>query len=492
MSLRGQTLTLLLCGLVLMAAQSCFAQQDDITISVDSRLVIVPVFWASWIYCSRTRDKELLKCSWDGAVNERVSNASYQNREFTGPDELGLLSLKDLRIFEDGREQKIIKVEKMGRFNDRFEDNFGSHVEATFAPSAIWSTSDETVSPLMDYSKLWGGYYQIIYSPSTSTVGSCHSIQIEGPHASKLQYRKQYCFVNHSTADQLKGTPEDHQLEGYLAAAKPGRIHPRMQVNTFFEAAGKARVQMDIELPFDEVKLGSLKDWATPVDVLILASTQGGEIAARHSERVMIDKSIVSPPDVSLAWAATSITYVRYEAQMELPPGSYKLAFAYSHGPNFGIAEAPLVIDGFNDRQLDLSSIALCKRVRKAGSKSVANEFVPLIAGNEEFTPTVNTEFHNADSLMAYFELYEPASGEPASQVNYTMRIRNAQTGTVVLERVEDAAPWVQPGRSTIAVAVKLLLNKLNLVPGKYGFEVEAADSSGRATGLRTSEFWIE
>ena len=485
--------TVICCCLALAGVWPCAAQDDELTIRVESRLVIVPVMWGSWIYCNTTRNKDLLKCSWDGAANDHVSRDAYMNREFTGPDDLGLLSLKDLHVLEDGKEQNIVRIEKMSRGNEVFGDNLGAHVEGAFVPTGIWSTSDIAAAP-SEYSKLCCGYYQIAYSPSISTEGSCHSIQITGPHESKLVYRKQYCFVTHSTADLLKGAPEDKKLEEYLVVKKPGNIHPRMQANAFFEAPGKARVDVDVELPFDEVKPKDLKGWALPVEVLILAYGEDGRVIARHSELMPADKDIVSNPILPLDWASVSFTYVRYDAQVELPPGNYKLAFAYSHGPDFGIAEVPLTIDNYDGSQFEISSIALCKRVRSAGEKPVAKEFVPLVAGSNEYTPAADTDFSNGDSLMAYFELYEPASGQPqqALQVNYTMRIRNEQNGRVILQRAQSADSSTQPGNSKIPIAVDLELSQLNLAPGKYQIEIQGADSAGRSAPLRTAEFWID
>jgi hypothetical protein len=488
---RWRALTLCAC-LIFTGGGFCIGQQEALAIRVESRLVIVPVMWGSYIYCNQTHNKDLLKCSWDGATNDQVSRAAFMNREFSGPDDLGLLSLKDLHVFEDGKEQNIIRTEKANRFNEVVGDNLGSHVEASLVPTGIWSTSDMAAAP-SEYSKLCCGYYQIAYSPSITTEGSCHSIQITGPHASKLLYRKEYCFVTHSTADQLNGTSEDKKLEGYLAAGKPGSIRPRMQASVFAGAAGKARVDVDVELPFEQVKSKGVKGWALPIDVLILALGKDGQVAARHSELVPADKDAVSNPNLSLDWASISFTFVRYDAQIELPPGEYKLELAYSHGPDFGIAQTPLTVDNYDGSEFAISSIALCKRVRAAGEKPVAKEFVPLVAGSNEYTPATYTDFSNGDSLTAYFELYEPTIGQPQQglHVNYTMRIRNEQNGAAVLEKVENADSWVQPGKPAIPIAVEVELSQLNLAPGKYRLEIQGTDSAGRSTPLRTAHYWI-
>jgi hypothetical protein len=448
--------------------------------------------WDGYVSCTQARNKDLLKCSWDGAVNDHVSREAYSRREMEGPDDLGLLSLKDLHLFEDGKEQNIEGIEKVLRSNEAVGDNLGAHVEASWVPTGIWSTSDLGSDPSR-YSGL-PGYYQVAYSPPTSPAGACHSIRITGPHEAKLRYRKEYCFVVHSTADLLNGTPEDKRLEGYLAADKQGSIHPKLQGTSFYIEPGKARVNVDVELPFDEVKSKDLKGWSLPIDALILALAEDGRVIARHSELVPAEKDHVSPPWVNLDRASVSFTFVRYDAQMELPPGNYKLEFAYSHGVDFGIAAAPLTVDNFDGSQFAISSIALCKRVRNAGENPVAMEFVPLVAGSDEFTPAGDTDFHNGDTLMVYFELYKPASEEPQQPlpVNYTIGIRNEQSGAVALQRVKNADSWIQAGKSTIPIAEKMVLSQLHLASGKYRFEIQATDSAGRSTPLRTAEFWID
>ena len=407
------------------------------------------------------------------------------------PAALGLLSLKELHIFEDGIEQHIDSVGTMSRVWINLVDNLGSHVEMAWSPVAIWSKSDLPA----DTKYIGGGPdYQIAYSPRVSTEGSCHSILITGPHATKLVYRKEYCFVIHPNADPLKGSSDDRKLEGYLAAGKQGSIHPKMQGASFLLGPGKARATVDVEFPLDEVKPKDWKGFTLPTDLLILAYGKDGQIIARHSEMLPGDPHPGSDPRRSLELEQAE-TFVRYDAQMELPPGKYKLAFAYSHGPDFGIAEVPLSVDHYDGSQFAISSIALCKRDRKAGEKTIAKDFVPLVAGGEEFTPAADTDFRYGDTLMAYFELYEPSTGQPqqgAFHASYTMRIRNEQNGTVALEQVKSADSWIQPGKTTIPIAEKLVLSQLHLAPGKYQMEIQATDSAGSSMPLRTAEFWID
>jgi hypothetical protein len=293
----------------------------------------------------------------------------------------------------------------------------------------------------------------------------------------------------------LQGTPEGVKLEAYLTAGKPGSIHPLVQGNAFYEASGNARVDINVDLPFKEVEPKNWHDGTLPSALLIEAYGKDGSVAGRLSEQPPEDTMFANLSGLgNLKEATETVTSTRYEGQMDLPPGEYKLAIAYDYGKDFGIAEVPLSVENDDGSQLAISSIALCKRVRKTGAVPAARDFVPLAAGDYEFTPAGDTVFRKGDSLMAYFELYEPALGQPQQtlHVKYTMRIRNEQTGAVALETVEPADSWIQLGKSTIPVAVEPVLSKLNLAPGKYQFQIQATDSAGRNTPMRSAEFSIE
>jgi hypothetical protein len=77
-----------------------------------------------------------------------------------------------------------------------------------------------------------------------------------------------------------------------------------------------------------------------------------------------------------------------------------------------------------------------------------SKEFLPPVAGSDEFTSAADTDFRNGDALIAYFELCEPTLGQPhqTSNVKYTIRIENEQTGAVATEGVQIADSWTQSG----------------------------------------------
>ena len=261
------------------------AQEGMPTILVKSKQVLVPVFWGGTLECKGTKNKNLLKCTWDGAVNDHVSRKDWLAGERIDPEDLGFVSLDSFHIFEDGKEQKIENIERMGRARAIVTDNLGSHVETAIIPTGIWSTSDEPQSATKSHFRLMDvDDFQIAYSPPDSPAGSCHRIEIKGPHASKIVYRDQYCNVDHSATDTLLGTPEGAELQKYIAEGKPGKIGPAVQANYFYNGTGWANVDLTISFPISGIGISTGNGDMVPYSLLISALGPNGKMIARQSQ----------------------------------------------------------------------------------------------------------------------------------------------------------------------------------------------------------------
>lgn len=476
---------------------------SSLTIRVESRRVLVPVGWDVNISCVGTwnssrspnlsagnlrsiRDE---RCLWDNDVIDGVADI-----EKFDPFAMGLF--KKFRLFEDGKEQKIESVDRIPNTRVR-KDNLGVHFEDAAGAMGFWSTSDENSNVYRDNTSSHKGlislhgldHYQIAYMPPPSPTESCHKIRIKAAkYGSHLAYEHKYCSVFHSSYDPLLGTDVGRELEQYIASGEPGSIHPRAKANYFYLAPHRARVQIDIELPFDEVRPRKASDRTPLFNLLIAARATSGTAILRESVE----------PRAGPAWVtgefADVIMPTRYDGQMELSSGGYEIGVSIRQGPKkFGVTEVPLRVDDYDGKELGISSIAVCKRVSKAEDKPVAVEFVPLVTNGYEFTPAANTHFHTGDSVMVYFELYEPLLSVPQSEpvsVKFQMSIADAKTGAVLTKTELNAASWIQQGKSTIPIAVKPVLDKL--APGNYRLEVQASDSAGRSTPLRAAELSIE
>jgi hypothetical protein len=485
------SITLWGCLVFLVAARSDAQIPDGTTtIHVESSRVLVPVLWTREITCSYESLGSRHYCDWDGD-EKNVPNTP--DLATSSPFSLGFVPVKKLRLYQDGKRQTIDSTQIVtAPDNGIRQDNLGAHRELTEIPNGFWSTPD-TDPKLFSH---WGIVTELLitYRPRESAPGSCHRLSIKGPHSSALQYRNEYCNVEHSSSDTLKGTPEARSLESYFNPGEAGTVHPSATINYFYTASRVARLNIDIAFPFAEVKPKKASDDTLFRIAIIAYGADGKEVSSQSDEVSQGPDYIGYSRHHGLDVAALEETMTRYDTQMELPPGEYRIGIAVSHGKEFGVTEVPLTINSNDEKSLSISSIALCKRVRKAGIKPAASDYVPLITRGYEFTPSADALFAKGDSLMAYFEVYEPSSSQPppvAPHLNYRMKITNESTRAVALDTEENADSSMQPGNLTIPIAVEPVLKELNLSPGKYTFAIQATDSAGR-TASRTTEFSIE
>ncbi|MGA9041098.1 MAG: hypothetical protein WB421_11230 [Terriglobales bacterium] len=246
------------------------------------------------------------------------------------------------------------------------------------------------------------------------------------------------------------------------------------------------------------------------IGILGLIYGKDGALAARFSDFACCSPELPvfsvggSPPQPHHELDNRTIPN-RYETQIDLPPGEYKLVVVLSDGSKFGRVEAPLTVESYDRKQLGISSVELCKRFHEAVMISPetaaiipAPDLVPLVSKGVEFSPASDTRFkrrtafNKGEALFAYFELYEPLLvTQPAATVQSQLKITNVKTGELKVDTgVRRAAPWIQPGSSVIRIAEELSVEKLPA--GSYRLEVQASDSAGKSTVWRAAEFTVE
>jgi hypothetical protein len=189
-----------------------------------------------------------------------------------------------------------------------------------------------------------------------------------------------------------------------------------------------------------------------------------------------------------------------YETQIDLPAGAeYELRVVLSDGESFGRVVIPLVIEGNDGKKVAISSVVLCDRYRdakvaaeEAEAVNLAPGYVPLVSQGLQFTPASRTRFKRSEHVMAYFEVYQPVSGEqPRTEVKAHVKIVDARTGEKRFEfHSTDAKSYERPGGRVLAFAGDLSIAKLP--KGEYRVEAQATDSSGRSTPVRSTGFVIE
>ena len=180
-------------------------------------------------------------------------------------------------------------------------------------------------------------------------------------------------------------------------------------------------------------------------------------------------------------------------------PGEYDLVVVLSDGAKFGRVQAPLDIEYYNQKQIGVSSIALCKRfedaasaLKEAKAADLAPAYVPLLSKGVKFTPVGNTRFRNGESLFAYFEVYEPLlSSQPTTTVQTRLKITDVKTGELKVDTgLRSAAVWITPRDPVIPIADQIAVEKLP--KGSYKLDVQASDSAGKSTVWRATNFTVE
>lgn len=408
------------------------------------------------------------------------------------------LTAKDLRLFEDGVEQTIQNVARERRHWWQLFDNYGNHSEYSGTPIGKWSTADSPFdwhwSPVAEES------YVIAYIPPHSAKGSCHQIKVSVNRGNVVVYnRSEYCNVQHSVTDPLEGTKFGQQMEGDLASPTKPKIEIMAQSGVFFGDSGAMRVHLVVEFPqkslYREWLNGNL---VANIGVLGIAYRKDGTLATRFSDQACCPREIPLEHVGELQDSGDDRYDMptRYESQVDLSPGDYDLRVVLSDEKKFGRADIPLSVESADKKQLDLSSVALCKRFHKVDPPSyteglLPSKFVPLVSKGVEFTPTADNVFKRRDPLFAYFEVYQPLpTSGAAATVHFQLRITNVQTGEVKIDSgPRPASEFVQAGKAIIPIVQEVAIH--TLPKGNYRLEVQASDSAGHRTPWHAATFTI-
>ncbi len=557
-------------GLFCLATSAAFAQatrppsdsdQAGATppkVTVETNLVVVPVF----VYDpARMADapKQEMPCA-------RADVAAFFKLPATQPylptdcdvTEIHGLTVKDFRLFQDGAEQQIQRMD-LGAWWTLVRDNFGWHMQSSDTPRGIWGLSELSVAkkvPVINRE-----FQMLAYLPKSSTEG-CHRIKVEVDRANLLVFaRNQYC-TGQTPTDPLNETDLGKEMEHKSASEKRGKIPLSLQAGIFYTSGDKSRVDVSVQFPWKDLyRKWDTSNWTLYARIAVLGIVRrtDGTIAARFSDLLYpsywptfdqggtkfiawekgtsqlsggiphlvagsssnlgssdssygndtlaltfpnaagLIKPDVASIEVALGtsdpfWIPTS-----YQTQMDLPPGEYKLQVVLSDAWNLGLAEMPLTIAPYDRKELTLSSVVLCKRLRdaavaakEAAAANFAPQYLPLVSKGIEFGPAGDASFAKDGQFFAYFEVYEPPPAQqPATSVKVEMRILDSGTRTVKAEFAPlDAAPYKDPESGVFRVARTIPIRELP--KGAYRLEVRAQDSAGGITDWRGADFTVE
>ena len=539
------------------ASKQSSAPQAQLT--VQSNLVLVPVFVYDPARMAQA-PKEEMPCARAMVVTffKLAPTEPYLPKDCDVTEVQGLTA-KDFRLLEDGAEQKIESFEAAA-WRTVVRDNLGWHIQASDTPKGIWSLNE--LSRLKKVPFVTTEYHILGYVPRDEKEG-CHHIRVEVNHANLLVFaRDEYC-TGQSPSDPLLGTHRGKELERMLASDKPGKIRLSLQAASFHFGGNRYRVDICLRFPWNDLyRKWDPSSWTlyARIGVMGVIRRADGSAAARFSDLLYPSywptfdqggakyiewekgaanlsnavprlvtpstggKTAVSDSGAGNGTLALSFPKVaneiapdeaaiqtaldssdpfwlptRYETQVDLPPGNYNLEVVLNDEWNFGRAEMQLTIEGYDGKQLELSSVALCKSLRSAAvaakeaeQANFAPQYIPLVSKDISYTPVGDTSFAKGEPLFAYFEVYEPQLIEnPASPVSVHLRILDSSTGAVKEDFAPfNAVPYQQPGSSVLRVGRKVPIDQLP--KGNYRLEVQATTLAGKSTVWRAANFTVE
>ncbi len=436
------------------------------------------------------------------------------------------LSAKNFRLWEDAQQASIDSVAIKGQSDSPIVfDNLGGYREFVGPGGGTWAipwleTMNQSEGPDLEG-------YVIGFTPAPSPDGTCHALQVTVDRPDSLVFaRTEYCNARRSAADPLKGTQLGRQLQADMQRNRPSKISIAAVAIPLFTSQGGMQVRFVLHYE-SEPEFGSCSSEPAAIGILGVVYSDNGTRILTFS-----DKSSRMYGDDLLGWRfltrlAARMTNTpcpfrapfRYEAQVELPAGNYRLQIGFMDGKNFGRSDLQITVPEPGGTGLSISGIAFARRLRDLHTQPTESSitlgdqnfnvpmrpanspnpptllpenYAPLVSKGVEVTPTANTRFERNSPFLFFFQIYQPLSPEqPRPKVEAQLRIVDTSTGKIVSQmKPVDATPYAESGNPIIAIARTITLR--NLPSGSYRLEAQATDSLGESTPWRTANFTIE
>jgi VWFA-related protein len=334
-------------------------------------------------------------------------------------------------------------------------------------------------------------YYLLGYKPSASAEGSCHTLRVKVERGgTSVRARSGYCNVR--PTDILAGNPIEKDLETRAGGEMKGNVNALMQAPFFYTSPGTAQVHLAVEIPSTALKFDKVKGKQhAALNILGIASTPDGRIAARFSDSVNVD--LEGKKEVE---EFQKLPF-HYENQFGVASGEYTLRVVFSSGnESFGKLETPLSIDPYRGQEFSISAVALSNNVRRASDVStdldgqLLEDRTPLVVQGFQMSPSASNHFKKTDTVGLYAEVYEPLLKNPnPPDVTYELIVVEQKSGQEKMHTGQKI-PKVKPGNPVIPLGLKLPVALL--VPGDYRLTLRAVDSAGNSSKTRTTDFEVE
>lgn len=471
-------------------------------IRVESDDVLVPV----WVV-DQKRYAALFRTNEQVLLNDLLSGNFAPWNDVYVPD----LTARNFRLFEDGSEQRIRSVILHAPHILLVTDNFGQHYEFVSSGGGRWTFPDHP-SPYQeqnfDVLTHWPSYI-VAYDPPPSRAGDCHHVAVQVDRPGSLVYaQQQYCRNNLDPANPLAGTSLNSRMQAALSDNKRGKIPLSLAVFPHLSTAAASRVQIVLEFPWEKLHYtltASLSDRILEETVGVLgsiSSSDGTELAhftdvEGHNSRDDITSDFVTGEPVGGISAILNMPR-RYDKDVYLPPGAYRLRVVLSDGKNFGRAAASFQVENCDPKHLSISDIALGRRFRserldQIGPPPAKSSAPVLVSQGIESVPTAGSAFPRNSMFHCYFDLYLPAEELLRSDVTVRLRILRAKndTGRTVAKQLAPfaVAPYAVPGSPIISVARAIDLR--GLPKGEYQLQAQVNSHGGAPSLMRAAGFQI-
>ena len=357
----------------------------------------------------------------------------------------------------------------------------------------VITNTNDLLSGMQKISAEQNQYYVLGYSPTDSPEGSCHALKVKVDRGDTvIRARSGYCSVK--STDLLAGTTTSKTLEARATSEQGGKYQSSLIAPFFYTAPNVARVDVTMQIPAEAMKIEKEKGkYRASVDLLGVAVTKDGQVAARFSDTVKLDFQNKDELETF-----TQKPY-SYEKQFSVPSGDFQLKVVFSSGgESFGKVETPLVIEPNNGKQFAVSGVALSNTLLNLkdnpaeAEDALLEDRTPLIVNHMQIVPSATNQFKKADMAVLYVEVYEPllkSEKPPIVVVEY--RVLDRKSGAVKFDSgLMNMAPSIHPGDPVIPIGLKLVTDKLE--PGDYRLELTTKDSAGNSSLVRTADFRME
>ena len=335
-------------------------------------------------------------------------------------------------------------------------------------------------------------YYILGYvPPSQAHDGTYHRISVKVIRGG-VQIRHRPGYYDLKSHDMLAGNPEGKNLEAFATGAQAGEIPVRLSFPYFYSSPQVARVYVSLQIPASEIEFGKeKKDMHSQVEVLGIASTANGAVAARFSDTVKLDMDKKNVKDFAKG-------PFKYQTTFNIAPGDYTLKVVLSAGgEKFAKYETPMSVPALDSHQLALTGPALSDDIRPLDElvasvdSQLLEDQTPLIAHGMEVFPQPGNHFPRGDKVGFYVEVFEPMmQSDVIPRVGVLFNIVNSKTNQPVYSSNTILVNgFAQTGNPVIPVIQQLPL--AGLEAGEYRLEVRARNSAGQASTVRSANFVI-